>query len=497
MTRLRSFPWLALLLCIGIAGCGSPDDGGAKPAAVPSGPAPIDLQTPLLPTLVVEGEPLPPAEERTLERQMAEQVVPGVSIAVIQDGAIVWAGGFGMADVESERPVTADTLFQAASISKPVAAMGALRLVQDGALDLDEDVNARLTSWQVPSNELTDPPGGGKRPVTLRGLLSHTAGLTVHGFPGYAREESIPSTVEVLDGEGNTDPVRVDIPPGSEQRYSGGGYTVVQQLMVDVTDESFPEVMEETVLGPLGMNDSTYEQPLPGSLHDRTATGYRSDGTPVEGLWHVYPEMAAAGLWTTPTDLARFAMAIQKGAAGLDSPAINAATVREMLTPHLGDSYGLGLSVTNGRFGHGGSNEGFRCTMTAFRVGGNGAVVMTNSDSGGGLGQQILMTLFDHYGWPGMEPTAKVVIDLGTDRLESYAGTYRIEGYGDVVLSVAESGDRLRFVLPDGGDGVLRPVTETEFFDPEEGQTVTFTVDESSGAASGFTGPGFEAKKVE
>lgn len=482
MNIVRASTWSVLLLLIALAGCGQPTE--------PEAEAPLTLQTPLIPPLVFEGEPLPPEEERTLERRMADRNVPGVSVAVFRDGEIVWAEGFGLADVESNRPVTPETLFQAASISKPVAAMAALRLAQDGKVDLDENVNVYLTSWKVPDNEFTKETS-----VTLRDLLSHTAGLTVHGFPGYARSETVPSTVGVLDGEGNTDPIRVDIPPRTKRRYSGGGYTVAQQLMVDVTGKAFPEFMAESVLSPLGMVDSTFEQPLPEALHDRAATAYLDDGTAVEGLWHVYPEMAAAGLWTTPTDLARFAMAVQDGLAGEDGPVLTSAMVKEMLTPPVEPGYGLGLSLDDHRFGHGGGNAGFRCALTALYEGGNGVVVMTNADEGSAVGKRILLTLFDHYGWPGLEPSEVAAIDLGVEELKRYAGLYRIEGYGDVTISV--EGDRLGFLLPGGETGTLRPLSETEFIDPKDEQTIRFVFDETTGAINAFTGPGFEAQRVE
>lgn len=497
MARLSRSCAVIFLLPLALVGCGAQS---VREAGDPTAPAvPIDLDTPLVPAVIVKGEPPASASERALQQRMAGLGVPGVSIAVIRDREISWAEGFGLADVASGRPVTPRTLFQAASISKPVAAMGALRLVQDGVVGLDDDVNPHLSSWKVPNNAFTHPENGRPRPVTLRSLLSHTAGLTVHGFPGYARDVPIPTAIEVLDGKGNTDPIRVDTPPGGARRYSGGGYTVAQQLMVDAAggEKSFAELMKETVLEPLAMTDSTYEQPLPDVLHSRAATGYRGDGTPVEGLWHVYPEMAAAGLWTTPTDLARFLIAVQRGAAGEDGPVLGAAMVAEMLAAPVEDGYGLGLVLGEDRFGHGGSNQGFRCTMTAFYEGGNGAVVMTNSDSGSALANEVLLTLFATHEWPGMEPVEKVVIGMSRDRLERFAGTFRIEGYGDVAVMVAEQGDRLRFVFPDGVTDELRPESETVFFDPDDGQSIEFLVDDESRAVTGFSASGFQAVKVE
>ena len=234
--------------------------------------------------------------------EMRKRQVAGLSLAIIQDGKIVKARGYGVTERSGDSPVTTATLFQAGSISKSVSALGALRLVEQSKLALDEDVNARLVTWKVPVNEFTK-----EKKVTLRGLLSHTAGLTVHGFPGYATDDPVPTVVQILDGAkpANTKPIRVDFVPGSQWRYSGGGYTVMQQMIVDVTGAPFPRFMREAVLGPLAMKDSTFEQPLPAGTAKQTASGHVGDRSPVKGRWHIYPEMAAAGLWTTPSDLVR------------------------------------------------------------------------------------------------------------------------------------------------------------------------------------------------
>ena len=322
----------------------------------------------------------PDAVDEVIRVEMQKRHVPGLSLAIIQDGRIVKAKGYGVTEKGGEVPVTTSTLFQAGSISKPVSALGALCLVERGKLALDEDVNARLTSWKVPPNEFT-----GKKKVTLRGLLSHTAGLTVHGFPGYATDEPVPTLVQVLDGAkpANTAPIRVDVLPGSLWRYSGGGYTVMQQMVVDVTGRPFPQFMRETVLVPLGMKESTFEQPLPAERARLTATGHYPDRSLVKGKWHIYPEMAAAGLWTTPSDLARFAVGVQEAAAGKSGKTLSRRMAREMLTEQK-DSYGLGFGLEGSgaalRFGHGGRDEGFDARLTACAETGQGAAIMINAN---------------------------------------------------------------------------------------------------------------------
>lgn len=273
---------------------------------------------------------------------MQKRKVPGLSLAVVSEGKIVRARGYGVIESGSSTPVTEDTLFQAGSVSKPVAAFGAMRLVETGKLSLDDDVNATLKSWKVPENEFT-----ATEKITLRRLLSHTAGLTVHGFPGYAVDAPQPTLVQILSGEkpANTSAVRADLEPGSRWRYSGGGYSVMQQLVIDVTGHPYPEFMHDTVLKPAGMLGSTFAQPLPPDLAAKTATGH-SHGKPVKGRWHVYPEMAAAGLWTTASDLARFAIAMQQSIAGKPGALLSAETAELMVTPGQG-SYGLGFAIAS------------------------------------------------------------------------------------------------------------------------------------------------------
>ena len=330
----------------------------------------------------------------TLAERMKELNVAGVSMAVISDYKIEWAKGYGLADVEKALPVGTDTLFQAGSISKPVAAVAAMKLVEQGKLSLDEDVNAKLKSWKVPENEFTIA-----EKVTLRRILSHSAGLTVHGFPGYVSGVPIPAVPEILDGKppANTAAVRVDLIPGTQFRYSGGGYTIAQLLMQDVTGLPFAAMMRDFVLLKAGMTRSTYEQPLPASLSGQAATGYVHE-KPVPGRYHTYPEMAAAGLWSTPSDLARFTIEIGKSMEGRSNRILLRASVDRMLREEQ-KPYGLGFALDGTRFAHGGVDEGFQSELMSTRDG-HGAVVMTNSDHGGQLAQEIIEAIAAVYQWP-------------------------------------------------------------------------------------------------
>ena len=365
-----------------------------------------------------------PGEEpqrMSIPRLMELYKVPGVSIAVFDKHALVWAKGYGVTQAGGTDPVTPDTLFQAASIRKPVAALAALHYVEAGKWSLDANINDKLVSWKLPENEFTKT-----EKVTLRRLISHSAGTTVHGFPGYAVTAPIPTLPQILDGAkpANTGPVRVDVIPGTKTRYSGGGITVVQLMMEDQLKKPFARIMQETVLTPLGLKHSTYEQPLPASLAPRAASGTSFSGKSVDGQWHVYPERAAAGLWTTPSDLSRIAIEVSKARAGKSSRVISQAMAKQVLTKQS-DGFGLGfaLEADKHRFGHGGSNAGFQCSLTAFADTGSGIVVMTNSDAGFLMIDRIADSVAAEYGWKSYVPRpspAFIQVDLlarlkGTD----------------------------------------------------------------------------------
>ncbi|HEY6945129.1 MAG TPA: serine hydrolase [Candidatus Acidoferrum sp.] len=334
----------------------------------------------------------------SLAQLMELYKVPALSIAVIDDYKIAWAKGYGTIGMGTSAPVTTKTLFQAGSISKPVAATGALYLVERGKLALDEDVNVKLKTWKVPENEFTK-----EQKVTLRRLMSHTGGLTVHGFPGYDVNEKIPTLVQIFNGTqpANTAPIRVDVVPGTLERYSGGGVTIEQQLMIDVTGKAFPEFMRETVLDKIGMTDSSYEQPLPTARAAMTAIGTRADGKPLHGKWHIYPEMAAAGLWTTPTDLAKFAIEIANSRHGKSNRVLSQKMTEEMLTPVM-DGAGLGFFVEKenpGQFGHDGADEGFQALLTMNSETGKGVAIMADSDNGIAVASYVLRRVAQEYAW--------------------------------------------------------------------------------------------------
>jgi CubicO group peptidase (beta-lactamase class C family) len=341
----------------------------------------------------------------TLQQLMERFHVPGVGVAVIRDFEIHWAKGYGVADVESGARVDADALFQAASISKPVTAMAALRAVQDGRFSLDADINTILKSWKLPAGEFTR-----RQPVTPRALMSHTSGLgDGFGFPGYHPSAARPTIVEILNGSkpSNVGPVLMEREPFTAAKYSGGGVTLMQLALMDALGKPFPEIMQSLVLGPIGMTHSAFEQPL-SPERDRHATrAHSGSGRAMDTKWHVYPELAAAGLWTTPTDLAKFAIEIQKASLGRSARVLNQSTVSEMLTPVGVGDYAVGLAIAKKGegwyFAHGGSNWGFQCDLLVHRLKGYGVAIMTNSDSGRPVINAIEDRVAAAYGWDSLD----------------------------------------------------------------------------------------------
>lgn len=447
----------------------------------------------LLPSILIEGEEVKPM---TIQDRMAHYHVPGVSIAFFENGAIQWTLTYGYISKDSLQAVDENTRFQAASISKPVAGSGVLTLVEQGKLDLDADVNTYLREWKVPENGFTK---SGK--VTLRGLLTHNAGLTVHGFRGYAADEAVPTTVQVLNGEepSNSDPILPDTMPGAIWRYSGGGYTVMQHLVEEMNGDAFAKFMQTTVLSPAGMENSTYAQPLPAELHDNTAIGHRGDGSPVKGNWHTYPEMAAAGLWTTPGDLARWAIAVQKAYNGAEDQFVSPETVRRMLSKHAND-WGLGPALGGEAdslwFGHGGSNEGYKCQLFAFaKKGGQGVAIMTNGDLGARLNSEILRAFSNVYGWNRFTPEVKAIIPMTPEEKAQYTGLFKANEQLQIKLTLEENQIHA-LQLWNQHPTLLYPDSTDRFFDIEDGVNLHFFRDES-GQIDGFEVQGYRFEKVE
>ena len=437
----------------------------------------------LTPPVVVAGRQ---DQGAPIVERMRATGVPAVSIAVINDGRIEWARAFGVLDAGGAVRADTGTLFQAASISKPVAALGALVLAERGQLSLDADVNTFLRSWRIPENAFT-----AREKVTLRRLVSHSAGLTVHGFPGYAMTASVPTTLQILDGQApaNTAPIRVDTLPGAILRYSGGGTTVMQQMMEDVTGRPFALFMRENVLQPLGMLHSSYDYNVPAERTGRIARAHDRQGAPIAGGWHRYPEMAAAGLWTTPSDLARFLIAIHRASRGETVGPLTPALARQMLTLQKGENgsgFGLGLQLDAigtpaGWFGHGGSNEGYRAQAMMFTETGQGAVVMTSSEAGNEIMFDVLRAIAREYGWPAMQPIEKAAVAMDPAALRDFPGRYQGTFQGQTAeYVVAAAGGVLSIANRTWpAPRVLHPMGQSRFFLRESEREYTFERDAS------------------
>jgi len=435
------------------------------------------IENGLLPAYQVKGDST--ITYNILDR-MEHYKVPGVSIALVEDGKIKWAKGYGIANTDTKTNVDANTIFQAGSISKPVAALSALKLVEEGKLDLDTDVNTYLKDWQIPANKFTTT-----KKVTLRRLLTHTAGMTVHGFPGYEQKDSFPSIIQVLNGQGNTSKIFVDTIPNSIWRYSGGGYTLMEKIVEDTSKKSLEGYMAENFLTPLGMSNSTYQQPLSAKYHINASAAYNSKGEIAEGFWNNYPEQAAAGLWTTPTDLAKYAIEVQQILAGKENGVLTKRTIDQMLTKHK-NNWGLGPSLQWEKdsliFRHGGKNRGFTNEFISFANKGSAVIVMTNADSGGKLISEILRAISKKYNWGINKQKVIETIDIPLEKLKNLTGKYKlnfqVNGIGDYFAHVKVKNNKLTVHDPNSGEiNTLTPTGENTFIDLETGARVKFNTD--------------------
>lgn len=456
---------MGFALAMLMAGCRGLESEGEKGKIA-------NVEKGILPAVVVKGER---DMAFTMEAMMAKLNVPGVSVTVIEQGRIAWARAYGRAHVDGES-LSVNNLFQAASVSKPLVAMAVLSLVEAGLLDLDSDVNRYLKSWQVPENDFTQT-----EKVTLRRLLSHTAGVVSFTHDDGAPLGRVPTLLQILKGEppAHETPVVVDCVPGTERRYSNEGYAIIQQVMEDVTGRPFPELMRACILAPLGMTCSTFEQPLSEKQLVRAATGHIGSGEPVEGKGLIYANMAAGGLWTTPTDLAKFALEIQRSVAGESNRVLSQEMTARMLEdPEIGTSLGWGVmgEGRERRFGHHGRSYGFVCTLRAMVAEGHGVVVMSNSGKAIPLLEGIALAVAAQYDWPGdLKPREVEPVALSESKLRAYTGRYVIGG--DYFVTIGMAGGRLTITHFEGED-VLIPASDTKFYQQLDGIELNFLKDE-------------------
>lgn len=374
-----------------------------------------------------------------LEQRMKETHIKGLSIAVIKDYKIEWAKGYGWADSAENRKVNTETRFQAASISKSLNSLGILKLVQMGKLDTSADINNYLRSWKFRYDSISK-----NKKITVLHLLSHTASLDIHGFPGYDRKDSFPTLQQVLNGErpANTTKVRSIGQPGKSFRYSGGGTTITQQILIDITGKDYAQWMQKNVLNPLGMKNSSYRQPPSDTAN--LATGYHSNDKPVNGKYHVYPEQAAAGLWTTPSDLARYIIDCQLTLKGNKGKVLSAEMMKIRMTPYIDKNAALGVFIEKKGdqlwFNHNGGNEAFLCTSWGSMEGGQGVVIMINGEDFSVIGE-LMNSVATVYNWKDFyKPEFRKTISLPKDTLQSYLGNFKM---GKDTISLVMCGDHL------------------------------------------------------
>lgn len=470
MARASVPPWMAAC-CIGLLGTFSATFSttlsAAESAAVLARIA--HVENGLLGRVTIKG-----AEKQTmtLPERMKVWHVPGVSIAVINDGAIEWARAYGVVDAAGTQAATTATLFQAASISKLATAVAALGLVEKGSLTLDGNVNPQLVSWKIPDNPFT-----ATTPVSLRTLLSHTAGISLDPDV-YAPAEKLPTLRQVLDGSApsKTKAVRIETVPGTAYRYSGAGYGVVQQLMEDVSKSPFPHIMKTRLFEPLQMDNSSFDQVLPAKFAAMAATGHDLQGVPLKGGWHTHPVMAAGGLWSTPTDLAKLALELQRAASGKSNKIISSGMVASMFTPVL-EEYGLGAELSHDgaatAFSHSGSNLGYKALLFAYTATGKGAVILTNGDYGSSLIDEIMRSIATEYGWSDYLPLEKTVVPGKPQLHANFVGVYGVAGTS---IKISSENGQLFIEGPPLGPLKLAlfPETEHSYFVREQLITVTF-----------------------
>jgi len=438
-------------------------------------------------------------QQFTLADRMKSNHVNGISIALIKDYKIEWAKAYGWADSAQQRPVTINTLFQAGSISKSLNGVGILKLVQEGKLNLDSDINIYLKSWKFPYDSLAK----GKK-ITIANLLSHTAGLTVHGFDGYEKGDTIPALVQILNGEkpANNKAIRSMYEPSLRYEYSGGGITISQLILQDVTGQTYDTYIWNNVLNPMGMSNSFYTQPPPADKENLLATGYYNDGAAVKGKYHIYPEQAAAGLWTNPTDLSKYIIETQLSLQGKSNKVLSPEITRLRLTPYIDNSAALGVFIVKKGnekyFNHSGSDEGFVAEYYGSMENGNGVVVMANTDNGSLL-SEIENSLAAVYNWKDFyTPTIKKVVTVNNEIMRLYAGNYKL--HRDT-LSVTLEKEGLMLRLNSKTKYKIYFTSDTDFFMLEmAGSEVKFTKDKNN-KVNGFdiddNGYKMQAVKIE
>ena len=432
----------------------------------------------------------------SIHDRMKELNVNGLSIAVISGYKIDWVKSYGYADTTFSQRVTDSTLFQVASIGKTVNAMAQLQLAENGYTELDSDINNYLSSWKFPY----DSASKGKI-ISLRNILSHTAGLSVHGFDGYKKGISLPSLIQILDGQppSNSPPVRSLFEPGLKFEYSGGGYEISELMLEDITGQSYPAYVHQNIFAQLGMTNTFFMQEPGFNSENRLATAYRFDGADIGSKYHVYPENACgAGLLSTAEDIAKLVIEIELSLEGRSNKILSKEMTRKMLVtffeygkvPDNGPNIALGTFIEErGKkryFQHSGLNEGFSSQYYGSFEDGNGVVILMNSDFTE-FAAEIVNSVATVYGWGDFYPfVPKQIISVSDAVLEKYTGSYQFENAPEGPEIIREDGSL--FLVPPNSPVKWKMyfTAENEFFMLDAKWVTQQFFSDESGRVKGF-----------
>ena len=452
------------------------------------------IEPKLIPAFVINGID---SKNLTIEEGMKKYKVPAVSIAFFDKGKIKWTETYGTISKNNSKLVNEQTLFQAASISKPLTSLGVMKLVQAGEVMLDENVNKYLNGWNLQNEdyEVTEK-------TTLRHLLSHSAGITDLGFEGYQQGTNLPTLLQVLNGESSANSKKIiqKSVAGKSWKYSSGGFAIIQKLIEGLSNDSFQNYMEREVFNPIGMKVSTFNQHLTERLKENVAFGHDGEGNTIEGNWRLHPAQAAAGLWTTPSELAQFAISLQEAFSGQSQQLLYQKTMQTMLEKQLGD-WGLGIDISNKdnvlRFMHGGANGGYRCHLVAEANMGQGVVIMTNGVGGESLIQDLLRGISKEYDWNIYKPREKSVVRLSNSQKEKLTGKYFMVDNNQVIVDISKIERGLKVLQTWNGQSYrILPEESLQFFRETDGISIEFKENNEGKALTFLAGGELLFKKL-
>ncbi|WP_210758479.1 serine hydrolase domain-containing protein [Croceimicrobium hydrocarbonivorans] len=414
-------------------------------------------------------------ELQSIQSKLTEYTIPALSLSVIEHGEISWSELYQNPAFATQSELDCSTIFQAASLSKPVTYMAALRMEAAGAIDMDRDIESYLKDFHLPEGEQS-----AENPVTFRNLFSHTSGISRGGYLGYDQDSALPSDLDILKGSPgvNTPAIQVALPPNFTLSYSGGGYTLAELALQDIFQAEFPEIMDQWILRPLQMKHSLFDQPLPDSLAPRVAKGHDTNGKMINGGWNNYPQQAAAGLWSTSQDMALFLIEIYKAYHG-KSALFTQAEIEAMLDQQReGHVYGFIIQRAGNAISltHYGGNVGYRSGMTINLTNGNGLVYLINSDNGADLGNELLLSASAVYDWPHFKQTAVSRGEISEDSLQALAGDYKWNDQIDLSLEFDTKHKQIVLVFPNGDRYGLCPVQSNglQLIHPKTGVMISF-----------------------